>query len=95
MLDVRDANGVTVVVPIELNARKDLTAVVYMATSAYSRDSNGVPNNAWFARQAKENALYINRKKKSAGLKPPPGPIPFGSNPTLQRIMNYPPEKDY
>lgn len=64
MLDVRDANGATVVVPIELNARKDLTAVVHMATSAYSKDSNGVPNNAWFARQAKENALYINRKKE-------------------------------
>jgi len=64
MLDIKDSNGATVVVPVELNASKDHTGrTVHVVTTAYSKENNGVPNDAWFAKQAK-NARYINTIKE-------------------------------
>ena len=64
MVDVTDANGATVVLPVQLDAKKNKdTALIHIVTSAYSKEKKGVPNNSWFEIQAK-NLLYLNRKKE-------------------------------
>lgn len=65
MLDVKDASGATVVVPVQLDAKKHSgRALIHIATTAYGKENNGVPNNSWFAKQA-GNLLYVNRKKEA------------------------------
>ena len=63
MLDVKDANGATVVVPVQFEAKKGF-ATITLATTVYSKEQNGVPNNAWFERQAKQ-LRYVNRQKEN------------------------------
>ena len=62
MVDVTDANGANVVLPVHLDAQHDF-ASIHILTSAYSKEKNGVPNNKWFETQA-GNLLYVNRKKE-------------------------------
>lgn len=64
MLEVKDANGATVVVPVTLEAKGIRPSVtVNIATSAYAKEQNERPNNRWFERQTKKNARYINGQK--------------------------------
>ena len=63
MLELTDANGATVVVPVALEGKGDVPGVtVNIAKSAYTKESNGVPSNSWFAGQAKKNARYIKNE---------------------------------
>ena len=50
MVDVTDANGANVVLPVHLDAQHDF-ASIHILTSAYSKEKNGVPNNKWFETQ--------------------------------------------
>ncbi|MDE7065029.1 MAG: hypothetical protein K2O70_06090, partial [Desulfovibrionaceae bacterium] len=64
MLELKDANGATVVVPVALEGKGDVPGVtVNIAKSAYTKENNGVPSNHWFAGQAKKNVRYINGQK--------------------------------
>lgn len=56
MLELTDANGATVVVPVALDvtARNPSYARINIIKSAYSKESGGVPSNKWFIRQAKK-----------------------------------------
>lgn len=63
MLELTDANGATVVVPVALQAKGKLGARINIVKSAYSKESGGVPSNHWFMRQLKKNARYVNGQK--------------------------------
>lgn len=65
MLELTDANGATVVVPVALDvtARNPGYARINIIKSAYSKESGGVPSNHWFTRQTKKNARYVNGQK--------------------------------
>ena len=54
MVEIKDANGATVVVPIVLDARGRLGAKINIVKSAYAKESGGKPSNAWFIKQAKK-----------------------------------------
>lgn len=55
MLELTDANGATVVVPVALDVAKGRKqAHVNIVKSAYSKESGGVPSNHWFMRQFKK-----------------------------------------
>lgn len=61
MLEVVDASGATVVVPVEFSAQKS-RAAINLALSVYAKEKNGKPNVQWFIEEAR-NAVFINRKK--------------------------------
>ena len=63
MLEVKDENGATVVVPVALNATDKLGAKINIAKSAYAKENNGKPSNSWFVDQANKNARYMNGQK--------------------------------
>ena len=63
MLELTDANGATVVVPVALDSRGKLGAQLNIAKSAYAKESNGIPSDGWFIKQAQKNARYINGQK--------------------------------
>ena len=63
MLELTDADGATVVVPVALQARGKLGARINIVKSAYAKESGGVPANTWFLRQLKKNARYVNGQK--------------------------------
>ena len=64
MVEIQDANGATVVVPVALDARGDApTARINILKSAYAKEINGVPSNEWFKQQVKKNARYVNGQK--------------------------------
>lgn len=63
MLELTDANGATVVVPVALQAKGKLGARINIVKSAYAKESGGVPSNHWFMRQVKKNARYVNGQK--------------------------------
>lgn len=66
MLEVTDANGATVVVPVALQGRGDRPrSTINIVKSAYtkSRNFDGRPSNTWFVNQAKKNARYVNGQK--------------------------------
>lgn len=63
MLELTDANGATVVVPVALDSRGKLGVQVNIAKSAYAKEDEGIPLDDWFLKQAKKNARYINRQK--------------------------------
>lgn len=63
MLELTDANGATVVVPVALQAKGKLGARINIVKSAYAKESGGVPSNHWFTRQVKKNARYVNGQK--------------------------------
>lgn len=54
MLELTDANGATVVVPVALQAKGKLGARINIVKSAYAKESGGVPSNNGFIRQAKK-----------------------------------------
>ena len=68
MVEIQDANGATVVVPVALDARGDDDRVrINILKSAYAKDDQrtGTPDNEWFKRQIveKKNARYVNGQK--------------------------------
>ncbi len=63
MLELTDADGATVVVPVALQAKGKLGARVNIVKSAYAKENSGVPANTWFLRQLKKNTRYVNEKK--------------------------------
>ena len=63
MLELTDADGATVVVPVALQARGKLGARINIVKSAYAKESGGIPANTWFLRQLKKNARYVNGQK--------------------------------
>lgn len=80
MLELTDANGATVVVPVALDvARGRKQAHVDIVKSAYSKESGGVPSNHWFMRQFKKNARYVNGQKMEPWLRAAGAASPLGS----------------
>ena len=68
MVEIQDANGATVVVPVALDARGDDDRIrINILKSAYAKDDQrtGTPDNEWFKRQIveKKNARYVNGQK--------------------------------
>jgi len=82
MLEVTDANGATVVVPVALDTTGKAQAQINIAKSAYAKEQNGIPSDKWFYAQAKKNARYVNGQKWTSwasaqgsnykSVKPPP-----------------------
>lgn len=80
MLDVKDQNGATVVVPLALKQDSPEGYSVNLATSVYAKNKaeHGAANNRWFINQIENgNLLYRNHKKSRAweamvGLQLPP-----------------------
>ena len=80
MLELTDANGATVVVPVALDVAKGRKqAHVNIVKSAYSKESGGVPSNHWFMRQLKKNARYVNGQKMEPWLRAAGAASPLGS----------------
>lgn len=79
MLDLKDENGATIIVPLSLNYDDLGGYTVNYVPSVYAKANTETtkPNNAWFIRQVGENRLrYINHKKSrewvtSSGLQLP------------------------
>lgn len=66
MLGVKSAQGATVVVPVEINARDIFESEINIARSAYAKADSvtGVPKDDWFAEQSKKgNLLYVDEEK--------------------------------
>lgn len=64
MLEVKDANSATVVVPVALQATGSAPVVrVNIAKSAYAKEHDGIPSDTWFKAQAQKNARYVNGQK--------------------------------
>ena len=66
MLGVKSAQGATVVVPVEINARGVFESEVNIARSAYAKADSvtGVPKDDWFAEQSRKgNLLYVDKEK--------------------------------
>ncbi|MFI3271245.1 MAG: hypothetical protein R3Y11_03940 [Pseudomonadota bacterium] len=64
MLEIKDAQGATMVVPVALQAKGKLHGVeMNIVKSAYTKENEGVPSNTWFKKQAQKNARYINEQK--------------------------------
>ena len=80
MLELTDADGATVVVPVALDAPKGRNqAHVNIVKSAYAKESGGVPANKWFLRQLKKNARYVNGQKMKPWLRAAGADSPLGS----------------
>lgn len=66
MLEVKSAQGATVVVPVEINARGVFESEVNIARSAYAKADSvtGAPKDDWFAEQSRKgNLLYVDEEK--------------------------------
>lgn len=66
MLGVKSAQGATVVVPVEINARGVFESEVNIARSAYAKADSvtGAPKDDWFAEQSRKgNLLYVDEEK--------------------------------
>ena len=66
MLEVKSAQGATVVVPVEINARGVFESEVNIARSAYAKADSvtGVLKDDWFAEQSRKvNLLYVDKEK--------------------------------
>lgn len=65
MLELTDANGATVVVPVALDTSSvtPKRARANIVKSAYAKENDGIPSNRWFERQLKKNARYVNGQK--------------------------------
>ena len=64
MVEIQDANGATVVVPVALKVRGGYgLPKINILKSAYAKESNGEPSNGWFIQQVKKNARYVNGQK--------------------------------
>lgn len=71
MVEIQDASGATVIVPIEINARGQHGAELNIVNSAYPKrkENTGEPYNDWFVDQINDkNAppLYVDRAKLQA-----------------------------
>ena len=63
LLDMKDARGATVVVPVELDVKKNQTEIAHLAVSAYGKVGKNASREAWFSKQSGGQAVYINRAK--------------------------------
>lgn len=78
MLEVQDANGATVVVPVALNVKGRNQAHINIVKSAYTKEKNGKPSSVWFVKQAQKNARYINGQKWALWTTAPGSNSPLG-----------------
>ena len=70
MVELKDPDGATLVVPLRLNKRQEGWYVVNEISSVYGRKQHGTqkPNNQWLINQAEEGRLrYIDTKKAPRG----------------------------
>lgn len=69
VIELRDNNGATIVVPVEINKKDDQHGVISVVNTMFGRvdrKDNKTPNYGWFqANLQKGNALYINKKKST------------------------------
>ncbi len=77
MLDLKDGNGATVVVPVALRATKAHGVIINMAKSVYAKERGNKPDNAWFVKQAQKNARYIHRQKMKRWSRVVGADLPF------------------
>ena len=66
MLELKSAQGATIVVPVEINARGVRDSEINIARSAYAKGDSitGMPKDEWFAEQSKKgNLLYVDEEK--------------------------------
>ena len=70
MLEMKDKNMATVLVPLHLDVRVQgdrREVVVNRLASVYGKERDGVPNDGWFQRQVDAGRLlYLNEKKSLA-----------------------------
>lgn len=67
VLDVKDSDGATVIVPVELEKIDKNHGIINVANSAYgkTRRDGIIPNDEWFIKNIDEgNPLYVDTKKK-------------------------------
>lgn len=69
MVEVEDDAGANVVLPIQLEAKKD-RAHIHLATSVYAKndEATGEPNLRWFVDHAK-SIVYLNKSKDAVWAK--------------------------
>lgn len=81
MLELTDANGATVVVPVALDTSSvtPKRARANIVKSAYAKENDGIPSNRWFERQLKKNARYVNGQKMEPWLRAAGAASPLGS----------------
>jgi hypothetical protein len=75
MLDLKDANSATVVVPVALNSAQRDNISVNIVTTAYAKETNGKPTDTWFANQLGNNVRYVNVKKVGSWQSRSLGPL--------------------
>ncbi|WP_415519786.1 MAG: hypothetical protein ACEB74_05520 [Desulfovibrio aminophilus] len=64
MLELTDANGATLVVPVVLKAAGEIPgSQINIIKSAYAKEREGIPSNTWFAKQLQKNARCMNGHK--------------------------------
>ena len=64
MLELTDANGATLVVPVVLKAAGEIPgSQINIVKSAYAKEREGIPSNTWFAKQLQKNARCMNGHK--------------------------------
>lgn len=73
VVDLKDSNGATVVVPIAINKRLATNhATVNIVNSAFGKTrgkNNNIPSLNWFAKQLDEGTvIYVNKKESAAWM---------------------------
>jgi hypothetical protein len=79
VLDLKDGNGATILVPVEIQKTDARHGVVNIVNTAYGKTKkDGItPNTSWFENQIlRGNLLYLNKKKALTGA----GPAGLGLN---------------
>lgn len=71
-LDVKDATGVNIIIPFELNVNRN-EGRVNMMTSVYGRGDNGRINYGWYVRNMLDGNLIYAQTKKAANFLAPAG----------------------
>ena len=69
VLDVKDSDGATVIVPVELEKIDKNHGIINVANSAYGKTQRDgiIPNDEWFIKNIDEgNLLYVDTKKSVA-----------------------------
>ena len=96
VLDLKDSNGATILVPVEIQKTDARHGVVNIVNTAYGKTKkDGItPNTSWFENQIlRGNLLYLNKKKALTGA----GPAGLGlnlqspnGNPALLSALSHP-----
>ena len=90
VLDVKDSDGATVIVPVELNRVDSRHGVINIANTAYGKTERDgtTPNERWFIKNIDSgNLLYVNTQKSTAH-RPSGASSPVGS--AVNRALSNP-----